>query len=233
MLKITYLKHSGFLVETDHTYLLFDYWKGEIPPLDYAKTLYVFASHVHHDHYTKAVYKLENLCQHVEYILSSDIKEVDPSWKKAEHVCFMAPYDSYEKNGLMVKTLFSTDEGVAFIVTVDGKKIYHAGDLHLWYWPGEPDEDNEWHTNRYKEEIAKLEGETFDLAFLVLDPRQDEAYSLGMDYFLSKVKATYVFPMHLWGKYELIEQFKKEHELKHLLSKIMTYDKPGQSFTLE
>ena len=49
---VTYIKHSGFLVETKESYLLFDYWEGKLPELQYDKELYVFSSHAHHDHYT-------------------------------------------------------------------------------------------------------------------------------------------------------------------------------------
>ncbi|MBP1754948.1 MAG: fold metallo-hydrolase [Firmicutes bacterium] len=31
---ITYIGHSGFLIEWDNCYWLFDYFKGEIPALD-------------------------------------------------------------------------------------------------------------------------------------------------------------------------------------------------------
>ena len=59
---VTYIKHSGFLVETKESYLLFDYWEGKLPELQYDKELYVFSSHAHHDHYTKDIFKLENKC---------------------------------------------------------------------------------------------------------------------------------------------------------------------------
>ena len=59
---VTYIKHSGFLVETKESYLLFDYWEGKLPELQYDKELYVFSSHAHHDHYTKDIFKLENYC---------------------------------------------------------------------------------------------------------------------------------------------------------------------------
>ena len=58
---VTYIKHSGFLVETKESYLLFDYWEGKLPELQYDKELYVFSSHAHHDHYTKDIFKLENI----------------------------------------------------------------------------------------------------------------------------------------------------------------------------
>ena len=30
---VTYIKHSGFLVETKESYLLFDNWEGSLPEL--------------------------------------------------------------------------------------------------------------------------------------------------------------------------------------------------------
>ena len=62
-LTVTYIKHSGFLIETANSYLLFDYWQGKLPELQYDKELYIFSSHAHHDHYTKDIFKLENKCQ--------------------------------------------------------------------------------------------------------------------------------------------------------------------------
>ena len=52
MLKITYITHSSFFIETDRTCLLFDYYTGTIPKVPEGKKLYVFASHRHGDHYS-------------------------------------------------------------------------------------------------------------------------------------------------------------------------------------
>ena len=58
--------------------------------LQYDKELYVFSSHAHHDHYTKDIFKLENKCKKVVYVLSSDIKRASSFWKKAENVLFLS-----------------------------------------------------------------------------------------------------------------------------------------------
>ena len=55
----------------------------KLPELQYDKELYVFSSHAHHDHYTKDIFKLENKCKKVVYVLSSDIKRASSFWKKA------------------------------------------------------------------------------------------------------------------------------------------------------
>lgn len=36
-MKITYINHSGFLVETEDSYYIFDYYKGDLPTLDKSK----------------------------------------------------------------------------------------------------------------------------------------------------------------------------------------------------
>ena len=231
-LKVTYLKHSGFLVETPDKYLLFDYWKGEIPSLNYKKKLYVFASHVHHDHYVKDIFKLENQCESVKYILSFDIERSN-DWKKAEQVYFLDANESVEIDDLQIKTLCSTDEGVAFLVKTDDYTIYHAGDLHWWHWPGDPEEDNQRRKETYQKEIDLLEGEKIDCAFVVLDPRQEEAGSWGMEYFLKHVESRYVFPMHCWEKYEIIKDFKEKNDTKYLTATIMYITAPGQIFEID
>ena len=37
IMKITYINHSGFLIETKDCYYIFDYYKGELPLLDKKK----------------------------------------------------------------------------------------------------------------------------------------------------------------------------------------------------
>lgn len=59
-MKVTFIEHSGFMVEMEQNVLLFDYYQGEIPSFDGSKTLYVFASHSHADHYDPAIWKLKN-----------------------------------------------------------------------------------------------------------------------------------------------------------------------------
>ena len=49
---ITYIHHSGYLLETEQALLLFDFVEGALPPLDPAKDLFVFVSHRHEDHFT-------------------------------------------------------------------------------------------------------------------------------------------------------------------------------------
>ena len=72
-MKVTYLGHSGFLLETDAAYFMFDYYIGKIPELNKEKPLLIFSSHRHPDHYNREIWKLRKQYPKVQYILSKDI----------------------------------------------------------------------------------------------------------------------------------------------------------------
>ena len=57
-MKITYINHSGFLIETKDCYYIFDYYKGELPLLDKKKEVIVFCSHFHKDHFNPGQTKM-------------------------------------------------------------------------------------------------------------------------------------------------------------------------------
>ena len=128
MIKVTYLDHSGFLVELEDAYFLFDYYKGRLPQIDLEKKMFVFVSHVHHDHYRKDIFNLRKHFREIRYVLSSDIEI-----KAEKDIVQMQPNEKKEVMGAEIRTLRSTDEGVAFVVHYAGKTIYHAGDLNWWH----------------------------------------------------------------------------------------------------
>ena len=61
-MKITYIEHSCFLVETAECYMLFDYYCGDVqlPELDPVKPLLLFNSHAHPDHFSKEIFTLHD-----------------------------------------------------------------------------------------------------------------------------------------------------------------------------
>ena len=75
-MKITYIYHSSFLVETESFYLLFDYFKGQIPELRSDRPLVIFASHRHADHFSEKIFELEKQHKNIWFVLSADI------WRK-------------------------------------------------------------------------------------------------------------------------------------------------------
>ena len=50
-MRITYIRHSAFLVEWEDIVCLFDYAEGNLPEIARDKRLCVFGSHRHSDHF--------------------------------------------------------------------------------------------------------------------------------------------------------------------------------------
>lgn len=215
-MKITYIYHSGFLVETADCYYVFDYYQGELPTLDPCRPILVFASHSHPDHYNPLIFqKLKEAgMEQITAVLSKDIpKRRYPSDTEILTVTFHQTYSL--PYGGTLQTLHSTDRGVAFLITCPEGTFYHAGDLNDWTWEGESDQYNRQMTGSYRHEMGILKdalaGGTLDVAFLPLDPRQEKDYSRGMLYFLKKIPVKKVFPMHYWEKPKVIRQFLREY----------------------
>lgn len=208
MMHVTFLNHSGFVVELPSVTLLFDWWKGELPPLRPNVPVLVFASHWHEDHFSPAIFSLDATA----YILG----EMDPPWlaKKGASSETLKRCISMHRDetcsplpGVIVETLPSTDEGVAFLVTCDGNTIFHAGDLNWWHWEGEPDPWNPDMERNFKSFCKPLSGRSIDLAFLPLDPRLKEFGFLGPKHFLEIADIRHFIPMHQWRKFSFTKEF--------------------------
>lgn len=208
-MKTTYIHHSCFLVETDYCYYLFDYEKGSLPQLNTEKLIYVLASHGHYDHYNPQIVTiLEELgLKKIQGILSDDIEV--PENKNVLQVS--AGNEYYLGEHQQLTTFQSTDLGVAFLIEDHGKLIYHAGDLNDWVWEEESESYNEQMTMEYRNQIdslfEKLNHREIDVAFVVLDPRQEKDYDRGMKYFLEHIPVKQVYPMHYWGESQVIDKF--------------------------
>ena len=229
-MKVTFILHSSYLVELDHCCLLFDYYQGELPPIE--KPLYVFASHSHGDHFSPDIFQLAQPGKEVHYLLSDDIspRQVPPDLK--DQVTFVSPRYFYKVGDLQAATLRSTDMGVAFLIQCEGKRIYHAGDLNCWVWDTAPRYQNDQMKALYQSELELLKGKDIDVAFVPLDPRQDTDFDLGMKYFFQAGGAEHVFPMHMWGDYSVVPLFKSTPTYRDYAPHVMDVSQPGQSFQL-
>lgn len=254
MIKVTYIHHSCYMVELDHTVLLFDYFPpeamadrmefhGKLPVFPQDKKMYVFASHAHRDHWNPVILTWQgNLHPDITYILSDDIKITRDMLKAAGHandrnfrrrIHRVTPVSSYKIGGLKIKTLRSTDEGVAFLVNAEGLNIYHAGDLHWWNWGERGELYCETIGKQYKREVNRLIGKHIDIAFVVLDPRMNEGYYFGMEYFIQNIDCDLIFPMHMWQDFELVQRFKRLPQIAMLKNKVVDVDRENTVFNIE
>ncbi len=245
MKKVTYISHSGFIVELDNVCMLFDYWKEEIPELPANKPVVVFSSHGHPDHYNPEIWQLAKKYGDVYFVLGNDIAVSDEDkikyditeemWNRTLVVKGNKHFELSVKKGdvsetVVIDTMHSTDEGVAFYVTCDGKEIFHAGDLHLWKWPGEDPNINDFMQMSFEKRTKFLQGKKPDVAFLLIDPRQEHVMFEGMDYYLSIMEPEVIIPMHIWDRYDLIQEYKITRAGQPLIDRIIDVAYLGQVF---
>lgn len=201
-IKLQYLDHSGFSIETENNFLIFDYYKGQVQ-LPNSKNTYVFCSHSHGDHFNPIILEWQNNDPDIKYIFSNDISIK----QKISSIHFLSAYEELTIDSLRIKSYGSTDLGISFLVKSDGRNIFHAGDLNWWYWWGESQEEIENAEKWFKEEMARIKGEHIDLALFPVDPRLEHNYSVGADYFIQEIKPHILIPMHFWDGYDVVSQY--------------------------
>lgn len=218
-MKVEYIHHDGFAVGLSGVSLLFDYWNHPLPAFDPQKPLYVFASHVHPDHFSFRIFDLSEKLPNVRYFLSNDIHRKfgqnsflrhGVSEKACAAVTFLKANEEFSEDGLRIRTLPSTDEGVAFMVSCMGNEIYHAGDLNDWSFEENDEKQNRLEKESYRRIIDTIAGTHFDLAFVPLDPRLGKYYCHGFDYFMRHTDTDIVYPMHRFGDTSVLARFLKD-----------------------
>jgi L-ascorbate metabolism protein UlaG (beta-lactamase superfamily) len=174
------------------------------------KKVFIFSSHSHGDHFNPDILAWEKINTDVTYILSNDIT-IDV--KKPNYI-FMKEDDETIFNDFYIKAYGSTDIGISFLVKFDGLTIFHAGDLNWWHWKEDSLEERNLAETNFKIQIAKLKNENaIDIAFFPVDPRLEEYYYLGGQYFCEHLKPKMLIPMHfdedLWVTNKFSEKMDK------------------------
>lgn len=246
-MNVLFIHHSCFIVELDTKVLVFDYFDGDriggyhfsgiLPQYDADTPIYFFASHKHQDHFDMDIYRQAERYENIHFIISKDAK-LSPNFMKKhgidpavrEKITYVTNNEEYVVDDVKLHTYLSTDAGVAFAVEADGKHIYHAGDLHDWFWEGAGDLVNGKMERGYKHQINQMTDTYFDVAFVVLDPRLEQHKFKGFDYFLKNVSAKYVFPMHCWQEFGIVDEYLSRISNPAFMGRIMRVEHENQLF---
>lgn len=233
---VTYYHHSGFSVASGDVLLVFDYWRGKvrrfpevlgITPETLARynEVYVFISHEHEDHCDDIVYTWDQYAP-TTYIIAECLPENARGYRmnKGDELVF--------SDRLQVKVYGSTDSGVSYLVTLDGVKFFHAGDLNFWHWREvsnarqiqEADDD-------FRSEVKDIQGEEIDIAFFPVDPRLGMLFDAGANYFMLTVKPRLLLPMHFWNRGEVIVEFARRNRTRE--TEIVALTNSGQAISLD
>lgn len=203
-MKITYIYHSGFVIEGKDFTILIDYYKDtgnnyvHDVLLKRPGRLYVMASHFHPDHFNPEILTWKALRPDITYILSKDILRHRRAPKDTtEH--WLIKKDEYKDDTLYVKAYGSTDVGISFYFELEGKSFFHAGDLNNWHWMEEstPKESQAAEKAFLKERNDIFyEHSEIETVFFPVDARLGKEYMRGPEQFIRKIKTGLFIPMH-------------------------------------
>ena len=122
-MKLTYLFHSGFALETDRCILVFDYWMdpAHVVPrlLKSDKPMYVFSSHFHDDHFNRDIFPWKAEKSNIRYILSKDILKRRRA-RKEEADEWLAKGGTWQDECLHVTATGSKDRGGYWVIDTTG-----------------------------------------------------------------------------------------------------------------
>ena len=215
-MRLTYIFHSGFVLETSRCVLVFDYWMDPASVLsDFLqseKPMYVFSSHFHEDHFSKQIFTWKAYKSNILYILSKDILKHRRAYKEEADV-WLAKGGEWRDDAVQVTATGSTDSGVSWIITIEGKCIFHAGDLNNWYsrFLAESYHDAQAYSTefginidplkeekRYLGELKDIRKKTacFDVAMFPIDGRIGNGYTRGGRQFIETFNVGLFVPMH-------------------------------------
>lgn len=226
-----YFGQSAFWIETPSSVLLFDWYMGILPCVPPNKRVYIFVSHTHADHFSKDISGVAGLLGAARIFIGDDgnhdtLNDLF-SPEMSNMVFYVHGGQNLHVDGILeVSTLSSTDLGVAFLVQVDGVRIFHAGDLAVW---------SEASQSAFEENIKGIEGKHIDYAMLPLDPRKKDFGERTVQYYMTHVDIDCFTPMHLWGNYEYINTFLNKNPVYagKMLAPYRTEQAAKANFSLE
>ena len=236
-MKITYIYHSGFIIEYEKATIIVDYFKDSADEIvhrslnSFPEKLYVISSHWHPDHFNKEVLKWKNERPDIQYIFSKDI--LKKKLATPNEADYMIKGDVWQDENIRIIALGSTDVGISFLIETEDKKVFHAGDLNNWHWDEESTPKEIQASERhFLREIKALYNETNDLdaAMFPVDCRLGKNYMRGAEQFVDLLRIGIFIPMHFGDTYYEANAFKKY--AGNAGCKFFEITKTGDSITL-
>ncbi len=204
MMQLTYLYNSGFLLETEHANILFDYYrKGHDiirRLLESPLPLYVLVSHSHPDHFNPDCLGWLSRHRDTHYIFSDELRPI--TTQHASHITYLSVGEQYRDENITVEAFGSTDIGCSFYLTIGTFTLFHAGDLNNWHWQEESTPKEVVAAELiYLAELQSIATAhpQVDLALFPVDGRMGRDYDRGARQFLQAITTRIFVPMHYWS----------------------------------
>ncbi len=227
---VTAIGHSGFAIETGDVTLVFDYYIDPAGAIDdimsRAQRLYVLVSHSHRDHLNPDIFGWHARYGVTQYIIANECRrKLKRAMDLTAHPITYIHHDEDWSDGRVTVHAFdSTDVGLCYMVTADGRRIFHAGDFTCWHFSEECDE----------QAVRKAKGDFhailrrivahcphLDVAMFPVVPNIGGDWAYGPREFLRSVSVDHFIAMHTWGRDREAAQFalyqNPDHGTCHLL----------------
>lgn len=201
-MSLTYIYHSGFVIETDRCIVVMDFYKDPADAmsqfLETDKRMYVLSSHFHPDHFNPDIFDWRKRHGDTLYILSKDILRHRRA-RRGDATAWLAKGSAFEDSIVKIKAFGSTDSGVSFLINVDGKQIFHAGDLNNWHWTDESTaKESAKAEAMYLGELKDIRKDVnhLDIVMFPVDARIGSGYMRGAEQFVENIDTSLFVPMH-------------------------------------
>ena len=222
-MELVYIYHSGFALLGEGFTVIIDYYRDSVEKpltgvvhgelLKRPGRLYVLSSHSHADHFNPEILTWRQEHPGVQFIFSKDILENKLATPGDAH--YLDKGEAWSDGMLEVEAFGSTDLGISFLLYLDGKLIFHAGDLNNWHWKDEStDEEVRKAENAYFSELDAISRRTdrMDLVMFPVDPRLGEDYMLGAKQFVDCFHVGTFVPMYFDAAYDKANAFREYAE---------------------
>ncbi len=235
---VTYIYHNCFILKEPSRTFLFDYPGNLFLNAKMRKIVttelrdskvFIFASHSHYDHFNPKIVDLAKTASQAILILSHDIIDKHPQFRKLKNCIIAKPQANYEIEGIRIKTLLSNDQGVAYLIQTGENNIYFGADLAKWSWDEFTPEERRKMEKHFQKAINTLAETKIDIAFENTDQRL--ANWAGAAEFIETVKPDLFIPMHTFGKTGSLKRFVES--LGQTESKIFLYKQVGDTIDFE
>ena len=234
--QVVYIFHNCFVVHAGEHTLLFDcpaprYMPKRsdeaLAPELAGRNVTAFVSHSHTDHCHPDLARVCAEAASARYVFSDDVADLYPA-SVPQGALVLEPDQEAELGDIHIETLASNDMGLAFLIEVEGVRIYHGGDLAAWVWDTASPAEQAFTARFFSEALERIAHKPLDIGFTNVDRRLPNL--AGGPEFARVVRPRLLVPMHAFGRTAWLADVRPA--LAAGGSSVFLYRRPGERMDL-
>jgi L-ascorbate metabolism protein UlaG (beta-lactamase superfamily) len=204
--QVVHIFHNCFVLHAGERTLLFDCPAPQHLPRRAAQALApelagrrvtAFVSHSHTDHCHPDLAQVCAGAAVARFVFSDDVAELYPQ-SVPPGALVLEPDQEAELEGVHIETLASNDLGLAFVLELEGLRVYHGGDLAAWVWDTASPAEKAFTAGFFSAALERIARKPVDIGFTNVDRRL--ANLAGGPEFARVVRPRLLVPMHAFGR---------------------------------